>query len=53
VARHVDTADLETQLVWLRAATADPKLNTRLVLGGILDLLAALLDAPGPPGPPK
>ena len=47
--RRLAAGELAAHLEWLRAAIRDPNLNTRLVLGGILDVLvtvAALLPAP-------
>lgn len=48
--RPTGRADLTDQLAWLRAAAADPNLNTRLVVAGLVDALAAAVDLiPGPP----
>ena len=53
--RRLAAGELAAHLEWLRAAIRDPNLNTRLVLGGILDVLVAvagLLPAPPPPRTP-
>jgi hypothetical protein len=52
--RRINQADLTGQIEWLRAAAGDPQLNARLVLGGILDLLSAIVELiPPPKGPPQ
>lgn len=42
--------DLDGRLEWLRTAVHDPQVNARLILEGILDVLAVTVELlPGPP----
>lgn len=55
--RRLAREDIDQHMVWLRDALGDETTKTRLLIGGILDVLDAIVKAlPGPPpretGPP-
>lgn len=48
--RRVARDEIDQHMVWLRDALGDHTAQTRLLLGGILDVLDAIIEAlPGPP----
>ena len=48
--RRLARDEIDRHMVWLRDALGDHTTNSRLLIGGILDVLDAIVEAlPGPP----
>lgn len=50
--RPRDRAELDAHLAWLRYALRDRKVDTRLILEGLLDAIEAVAGMAGPRGGP-